>query len=393
MKRMLSSLAAVCAAMVVMAGFAMPAAAQDIKIGVIVPLTSRNAVQGEDILRGIKLAVKRINEGYEVPMKDGSKVKVGPDDLGGKIDLIVGDTESRPASALDAVRKLVNVDKVPIVLGVLSSGVCVPTGDFTNESKVVQIAAACTSPKLRDIGPYFFDVMGTDVLMGQAIADFAYKDSGAKEYGSIVANNPFGVGMEIQSCKRLQDKYDAKCVTKVRYEQSKSDYKPDLRRVVSQHPPAAFFVAYGTDARLLLQQAYQLGIELPDGWYAAYPTLWSNEIKETPQVGEGIKGLKVGVTGDFFESEYAKAYKAAYGEDPTTAFGAYAYDSAMLTALAIKKAGSSASDAVRDALVPVSKNYKGVTGDKTFDDHGMQVTESYQEVIYHDGKLVPYHKK
>src|SRR5690625_2712144 len=134
MKRMLSSLAAVCAAMVVMAGFAMPAAAQDIKIGVIVPLTSRNAVQGEDILRGIKLAVKRINEGYEVPMKDGSKVKVGPDDLGGKIDLIVGDTESRPASALDAVRKLVNVDKVPIVLGVLSSGVCVPTGDFTNES-------------------------------------------------------------------------------------------------------------------------------------------------------------------------------------------------------------------------------------------------------------------
>lgn len=369
-----------------------PAAAETaINVGVLAPLTGRNAVQGTDILRGIKLATQRINSGYAIPMKDGSTVKVGPKDMGGKLDLVVQDTESRPTSALAAARKLVNVNKVPIVLGVLSSGVCVPTGDFTNQNKTVQIAAACTSPQLRKIGPYFFDVMGLDQLMGQNVAKFAAKDSGQKHFASFVANNPFGVGMEIQTCDELKKMGD-ECTTTVRYRQGKSDYRPELRRVLSQKPKAAFFVAYGTDARLILQQAYQLGID-PSLWYAGYPTLWSNEIKKMPQVGEGIKGLVVGSSGKFYDNEYAKAYEKEFGEPPTTAFGAYAYDSTMLAALAIKKAGNATPDGIRDALTPVAVNYKGVTGGKAFDKDGMQLDESYQEVIYHDGKLVPYKAK
>src|SRR3546814_10548997 len=66
-----------------------PARAETINIGVLVPLTGRNAVQGKDILRGIKLATERINNGYEVPMKDGSTVKVDAADMGGELKLIV----------------------------------------------------------------------------------------------------------------------------------------------------------------------------------------------------------------------------------------------------------------------------------------------------------------
>src|SRR5690625_554263 len=87
MKHLTSILAGTAAAAAMLLGTAaIPAMAQDntIEVGVISPLTGRNAVQGEDIVRGIKLAVKRINNGYEVPMEDGSTVKVGPDKLGGK---------------------------------------------------------------------------------------------------------------------------------------------------------------------------------------------------------------------------------------------------------------------------------------------------------------------
>jgi hypothetical protein len=38
----------------------------------------------------------------------------------------------------------------------------------------------------------------------------------------------------------------------------------------------------------------------------------------------------------------------------------------------------------------VSKEYRGVTGDKTFDADGMQMKESYRRKIYTDGKLVDY---
>ena len=79
-----------------------------------------------------------------------------------------------------------------------------------------------------------------------------------------------------------------------------------------------------------------------------------------------------------------------FGEEPTSVFGSYAYDAAMLTALAIKHAGSATSDAIRDALGPVSKTYAGVSGDKDFDEDGMQVSEEYHAVIVKDGKMVPY---
>src|SRR5699024_1231395 len=125
-------------------------------------------------------------------------------------------------------------------------------------------------------------------------------------------------------------------------------------------------------------------------WYAGYPTLWSNEIADIPEVGEGIKGLRPGDKDEFFTTEYADAYEKAFGEKPTTAIGGYAYDSTMLTALAIVKAGNATSDGIKDALTPVSIDYKGVTCSKDFDEDGMQKEERYSKVIFHDVKLQPY---
>ncbi|MFA7438766.1 ABC transporter substrate-binding protein [Castellaniella sp.] len=390
MKQKIFQLAAGATTALFLAGLATPALADDIKIGVLVPLTGTSAIQGKDISRGVQLAVQRINEGFEIPLKDGSTVKVGPETLGGKIELIIEDTESRPASALDAMRKLVNVDKVPVVLGILSSGVCVPTGQFAQQAKVVEICSSSTSPELRNIGPYLFSVMGLDDLMGRALADFAVEDGAGSKFANLATNNPFGVGMEIQSCQQLENTKTGECVTKVRYEEGKSDYNADLRRTVSQNPDGVFFTAYGAEARLMLQEAYQQGIDVSN-WYADYPSLWISDIQETPQIVEGIKGLEPGTAGPAYDA-YAAAYKAAFGEDPTSVFGSYSYDSAMLVALAMEQAKAATADAIRDALIPVSQNYAGITGDKAFDDDGMQKTETYRHVIVKDGKLVDYKK-
>lgn len=367
------------------------ASTKSVDIGVITPLTGRNAVQGQDILRGIQLAAKRINAGYAVPLNNGKTEHVGPGLLGGKVKLIVQDNESRPASAMDSVHKLINVNQVPIILGAYSSGIAVPTGQFANKSHVIDIAAGSTSPQLSKIGPYFFDVIGLDNLMGRALGRFAMADAHTKRFASIVPNNPFGVGMEIEACKAIKAE-GGQCVTKVRYQQGKSDYRPELNRLMSQHPGAVLFTAYGTDSRLILQQAYELGINVAKNWYADYPTMWTGQIHKHPQVGEGIKALTVGASSDFYQSQYAKPYKAAYGQGPTTAFGGFAYDSMMLAAMAVQKAGSTNPDKVAKALMAVSREYRGVTGDKAFDKNGMQKTEQYKEVIFKNGKLVDYKK-
>lgn len=365
-------------------------AADPIEIGQITSLTGTNAVQGLDIQRGVELAVERINDGYGIPMTDDSRRDLGPGLLdGSSVEVIVEDTESRPASAMDATRKLVNVDDVSIIIGEYSSGITLPTGEFSNSNGVVQIGIGSTSPELAEIGPYYFNAIGTDVLMGEKLAEFAHEDSGAETFTSIVPNNPFGVGVELTSCERLEE-LGGECVTKTRYDLEKSDYRPIIESTFRDDAQAGFFTAYGTEARLILRQMHELGVKPSQGWYADYPTLWSNEVQDIAEVAEGIKGLRPGTSTDFYESEYAEAYEEKYDEAPTTAFGAFGYDATMIIALAIEEAGSTDADAVKDQLRTVSRTYKGVTGDKEFDENGMQVDETYRRMIYRDGELIPY---
>ncbi|MDZ7712820.1 MAG: ABC transporter substrate-binding protein [Rhodovibrio sp.] len=216
-----------------------------------------------------------------------------------------------------------------------------------------------------------FNAIGLDNIMGAKLAEFAMQDSGANNFASITPNNPFGVGLEINACKTVKQA-GGECSSTVRYELNKSDYR---RRSSSCSVPTPRPASSPPTARRrgwCLRQMYESGKEMSGGWYADYMTMWSNEVKEIPQVAEGVKGLKVGVSGDFYQTEYAKAYKKEFGEAPTTAFGGYAYDAAMMAMLAIDEAGSTKPKQIAEALHEVADDYKGVTGDKAVNENGMQ---------------------
>ena len=367
-----------------------PAAdAQPVKFGMITPLTGASSVVGLDMQRGAELAMKRINDGYDVPQKEGDPVKIGPGLLGEPAQLIVEDDESRPASAMDAVRKLVNTDGVPIVIGEYSSGRTLPTGQFTNENKVIQISTGANAPALRDVGPYFFSAIGLATAEGPALVELAQKLLGAKKIATLFPNNPYGVGVEVATCEAAP-KFGAECVAKVRYEEQKTDYRPELRQLTAPNPDAVIFFAYGADAALIMRQAYELGLDAGNKWIGTEVSNWEQDVKDAPQIAEGIRGIEHAVSGDFYESQYAKPYTDANGEAPLTAFGAFAYDATMLAGLAVQKAGSTNTDAVAAALLEVSKTYKGLTGDLTLDKDGMRVSQGYGDFIFKDGKLQPF---
>jgi branched-chain amino acid transport system substrate-binding protein len=350
-----------------------PVAAGPVTIGSISPLTGTNAVQGLDMKRGEELALEEINAAGGI---NGNPLKI-----------IWEDTESSAKGGMDAVHKLVEINKVPLIIGAYSSGISLPTGQWTNSKKVIQISEASTSPKLREIGPYFFNVMGLDEVMGTKLAEFAL-ESGAGTFASITVNNPFGIGVEIWTEKTI-NKAGKKWLEAVRYNEKKTDYRAEIERLFAKKPEAVFFTAYGTESKLILKQAYELGLKPSKGWYADYMTMWSNEV--IPESAEGIKGLVMGSTTGSRYKEYQEAYKKKYGEKAKqTAFGAYAYDAAWIAALALNMAGSTDTDKIAKALYTVSKIYNGVSGDKSFDKDGMQVTDYYTRKVYKGGKLVPY---
>jgi branched-chain amino acid transport system substrate-binding protein len=348
-------------------------AAEPVIIGSICPLTGTNSVQGLDMKQGEGLALDEINAAGGI--------------YGHPLKIIWEDTESSPKGGMDAVHKLVEINKVPLIIGAYSSGISLPTGQWTNSKKVIQISEASTSPKLREIGPYFFNVMGLDEVMGTKLAEFAF-ESGAETFASIVVNNPFGIGIEIWT-KKAVDKAGKTWLEAVRYNEKKADYRAELERLFAKKPDVVFFTAYGTESKLLLKQAFEMGLKPSKGWYADYMTMWSNEV--IPETAEGIKGLVMGSTSGSRFEDYQAAYKKKYGEKAKqTAFGMYAYDAAWIAALALSMTGSTDTDKIANALYPVSKIYNGVSGDKSFDKDGMQVTDYYTRKVYKDGELVFY---
>jgi len=348
-------------------------AAEPIVIGSINPLTGTNAVQGTDMKRGEALALEEINAAGGI--------------YGHPLKIIWEDTESSPRGGMDAVHKLVEINKVSVIIGAYSSGVSLPTGQWTNSKKVIQIAEASTSPKLREIGPYFFDVMGLDEVMGTKLAEFAL-ESGAQTFASITVNNPFGIGIEIWTEKTVK-KAGKTWLEAVRYDEKKTDYRAEIERLFAKNPDVVFFTAYGTESKLILKQAHEMGLKPAKGWYADYMTMWSNEV--IPETAEGIKGLVIGTATGTRLKEYKAAYKNKYGAGAKqTAFGAYAYDATWIAALALSIAGKTNTDGIAKALYTAGGIYNGVTGDKSFDKDGMQVTDYYQRMIYTGGKLLPY---
>ena len=243
--------------------------------------------------------------------------------------------------------------------------------------KVVQVGVASTSPGLRKIGPYYFNSIGLDEVIGTELAKFAMEDSGAKRFASITVNDPFGIGIETWT-KRYVDEHGGKVVTSVRYDERKPDYRAEIERLFSKKPEAIFFTAYGMESKLILKRAYEMGLTPPKGWWADYITMWVNEV--IPETAEGIKGLDNGIGFGRYD-HYRDAYVKRFGKEPMTAFGGYAYDAVWLVALAMNFANSTQSDDVREALFPVSKIYHGATGDKTFDEDGMQQVDFYVRYV------------
>jgi len=370
-------------------GAASAGAQESVEIGLFTPLSGASSVVGLDMQRGVELAIDRVNAGYAVPMQDGSTAMIGPGLLGAPVNLIVEDDESRPEAAMDAVRKLVNVDHVAVILGEYSSGRTLPTGQFTNEAGVPHIAIGANAETLRDIGPYFFDAIGLAGLQGPQLVQMAIEETGARTIGTFFPNNPYGVGLEIAVCDAAEA-MGIQCVSQVTYEEQKTDYRPELRQLTAPDPDAVVFFAYGADATLIMRQAFELGVDMAGTWFAAEMSNWTSDVADIPQVAEGIRGIEHAVSGAFYETQYLSAYRNAYGEEPLTAFGAFGYDAAMLAALAINAAGSTDPDAIRDALLEVSQTYQGITGNLAFDEDGMRLHQEYGAFIYTNGALEPY---
>ncbi len=350
--------------------------AEPFKVGILCPITGTQAVMSEDLMTGFKLAQEEINAAGGV--------------LGRPIELIIEDTETRPAPGMDAARKLIEVDRVKVISGGFSSGVALPIAKYCQERGILAVFQPPTSPLFRDVGDYIFLTNVLDNYKGKVIADFSVEDSGKKKFGLMFMNNAFGQALKKEAIKNLKAT-GAKIVTEVDYELNKVDYKAELQRLFSRNPEVVIGTYYAKEGMVTAKQAYEMGFLNVDKvpWYCPEMTSsFASALNEIPQVLEGMKGLNPLQPG----SLYFEKFKKKMGRDPITAYAAMNYDALILIAMAANFARSTDPKAIRDNLRKVDDWYKGQStgGDKRFDKDGMQGFGQYEKVIIKGGKLLPY---
>jgi branched-chain amino acid transport system substrate-binding protein len=334
-----------------------PSQPTTVKLGVFEPMTGANAAGGAMEVEGIKLA----NEMYPT-------VKVGDKEY--KIELVVVDNKSDKVEAANAAQRLVDQDKVNVVLGSWGSSLSMAAGPIVKEKKIPALALSATNPLVTKGNEYYFRVCFIDPFQGTVMANYAFKEVKAKKAVIIrEVSNDYSVGLAkffSDAFKKLTND-PAAILAELNYNTNDQDFTAQLTTVKSMKPDVIFAPGNYTESALIIKQARELGITAPflggDTW-------------ETPEfVDVGKQAVEGAVLSTFFATEvpitptskeFLDAYRKKYQKDPA-AVTALGFDGYLVARAAIEKAQSLDGTKIKDALV-ATKAFPGSAGLITFDD-------------------------
>ena len=347
-----------------------------ISIGVNLELSGGVASYGESIAKGIDLAVEEINN-------DG-----GID--GKKIELIKVDNKSEASEATSAAIKLTSQEKVTAIIGAATSGNTVAQVQIANDNQTVLLTPSGTSPNVTvdkdgKVNEFAFRTSFIDPFQGTIAANFAADELNVKN-AAIFADNTsdYAKGLAA-SFKETFKKEGGKIIAEEAYVAKDTDFRSTLTRIKSKNPEFVFIPGYYEEVGLIIKQARELGITVPfmgaDGW-------------DSPKLVElaGADALNNSFITNHYSSEdpdekiknFVKAYKKTNKNESPNAFNALGYDTVYLLADAIKRAGSTDSVKVKEALA-ATKNLELVTGKVTIDKNHNPI-KSATVLEYKNGK-------
>ncbi len=339
----------------VLGAAALPATAADtIKIGLVTALSGQSARAGEAITRGLQVAIDELNA------SGGA--------LGRKFELVRRDDEATPAKGVIAARELVYKEKVAVLFGGLDTPVSMAIIPVITEAKVPFMGpwAAGTGITHNGTNPnYAFRVSAVDEIVDKAILQYAQKRFNAKKPGLILVNNPWGESNE----KGLTAAMAAKGIKPAgveKFEGNDVDVVPQLTRLKAAGADSLFLVGNVGPSSQVVKSLDRMG------WKPPIVSHWGPAGgRFTELAGPSAKDVHFVQTYSFFGNQrpvgqkVLKALMAKYPDvkgagDVTPAVGvANSYDAMMLTALAIKAAGSTDGAKVREGFYKIG-TYDGL---------------------------------
>jgi branched-chain amino acid transport system substrate-binding protein len=229
---------------------------KEIKIGVIFDYTGPLAGGGSDLQAlGVKIVIDHFNK------KGGVE--------GYKINAVYADAQSKPEVAINEATRLVEQEKVDMLLGFYSSAQCVPVSAKLNAMKKFMWITTCISPAvLKDRNlKYVFRPQVHGGKFGEFSVDFLNGSSKEKlgidpkklKIAIIHEDGPYGSGVAGGNAGQAK-KYGMNVVLKEGYSATAPDLSSLITKLKRKRPDVILHTGYNPDITLFLRQAKEQGL-------------------------------------------------------------------------------------------------------------------------------------
>jgi len=360
-------------------------AQKPIRIGASVAQTGVYATLGQVQLRGYKLCVKHMNE------KDGV--------LGRKLELVLYDDGSDPATAVRLYEKLITQDKVDLVLGPYSSSISEAVADVIEKYRMPMVAPGGAATSIYRKGRKFiFQVLSPAETYLEGLLDMAAK-KGLKTVALINVDELFARAV-IQGAIELAKRKGLQVVFVDAYPQGNTDFSTILAKVRAANPDVLGGGTRFEDALAITRQMKALnvnprmvgltaGVDLPkfyevvgrDAEFVYGATPWLAELVEL-RAG-GLIPIARQYPG---AREFVESYKKEFPGADLQYLSVSGYGGCQILVEAIRRAGSLDSGKLREAISKMDHNT--VFGGFRVDRDGLQIAHKMVLFQWQDGKKV-----
>ena len=333
-------------------------AAENVKVGVLYPLTGPVAQVGKDAVAAVKTALDLINNSHDIDIPL-AKNKGLPGLDGAKISIVVGDHGGKPDIGVSETEKMLNSDKVHAMFGAYYSSVTGAASQVSERAGIPWVNGESTSPKLTKRGfKYFFRVTPHDgeftQLMFEFMDDFNKKNSGILKTVGILHEDTLWGSDSGSTQNKMAKKKKYKVIEKIAYKAKTTTLDSEVQRLKAKNPDVLLPSSYTSDAYLFLNTASKLNYspKLLVAQNAGY-----TDPKFIATMGSKAEGV---ITRSPFNTDLAKTipligdinrlFKKHSGGRDLSDVPARAFTGFMALAQAINVAGSTDPKAIQTAL-------------------------------------------
>ena len=324
------------------------------RIGVMESLTGPGETYGTVAVQSKKMALDEINEAGGID--------------GRMLEFVVEDSKCSAQDAINAYKKLTDVDGMKIILGTSCSGAMLGVAPLAEEDGVILFSGLASNPDIANAGDYIFRTQISDIEVGISTGNLLWAD-GIRTLATITEETDYAQGVRRTSVAQFEEN-GGRVIAEERYASDVIDYRSQLTKLFEAGPDALHIAPQSEFAAgAIVKQARELGYLGPI--YGETITVGTTALEIAGDAATGMKAITAAPDPNNEKVQEVLAnFRQRYEYVTLPWHLGSAYDDVYITAECLKQTQDDQdADGFRDCLYNIT--WSGAIGDNySFDADG-----------------------